>query len=115
MLMCKGNGCNWKKVCSRYVLGRAVTPQMDISVEWRDHCPHHQQDFIAVNSEEGRKVAEMLNKGNRNQTGEMAMADNKEWQPMSHEEAIKTVKENPISLDMTYEERLAAQKRRFGL
>lgn len=43
------------------------------------------------------------------------MANNKEWKPMSRDEAIKTVKENPISLDMTYEERLAALKRRFGL
>ena len=43
------------------------------------------------------------------------MEKNKKWKPMSHEEAIKVVKENPISLDMTYEERLAVLKRRFGL
>ena len=43
------------------------------------------------------------------------MSKNREWKPLSHEEAIKVVKENPISLDMTYEERLAALKRRFGL
>ena len=43
------------------------------------------------------------------------MANNKKWQPLSHEEAIRVVKENPISLDMTYEDRLATLKRRFGL
>ena len=45
----------------------------------------------------------------------MTMANNKKWKPLSHEEAIKVVNENPISLDMTYEERLAVLKRRFGL
>lgn len=60
MLMCRGNGCNWKHVCSRYVLGRGIAATTDISVEMRDHCPHHQQDFIAVNSEEGRRVAAMV-------------------------------------------------------
>lgn len=61
MLMCRGKGCNWKKVCSRYVLGKGVAAT-DISVEWRDHCPHRQQDFFAVNSEEGRRAAERLKK-----------------------------------------------------
>ena len=43
------------------------------------------------------------------------MANNNEWKPLSHEEAIRVVKENPVSPDMTYEERLAVLKRRFGL
>jgi len=38
-----------------------------------------------------------------------------EWKPMSFEEAMKTVEERPITADMTYEERLAALKARFGL
>lgn len=39
-----------------------------------------------------------------------------EWQPCkSIDEAAAIVRANPITKDMTYEERLAAQKRRFGL
>ena len=86
MLMCRGKGCNWRRQCSRYVLGRGVTPNVDVSAEWLDHCLRHEskfvrkqeQDdacishaereqtrdeypkFIAVNSEEGRRVAEQL-------------------------------------------------------
>ena len=33
----------------------------------------------------------------------------------SHEEAAAIVRANPITKDMTYEERLAVIKRRFGL
>lgn len=62
MLMCKGSGCNWKNTCSRYVLGCGIAAKADISARWRDHCPHHQQDFVAVNSEEGRRMAKMLNR-----------------------------------------------------
>ena len=57
--MCKGNGCNWRKTCSRYVLGKAARA-VDVSAEWLDHCLRHQDKFIAINSEEGRKVAEQL-------------------------------------------------------
>lgn len=39
----------------------------------------------------------------------------KEWQPKTFQEACEIVRANPITNDMTYEERLAAQKRRFGL
>ena len=60
MLMCRGKGCNWRRQCSRYVLGRGVTPNVDVSAEWMDHCMRHQDKFIAVNSEEGRRVAEQL-------------------------------------------------------
>ena len=59
MLMCKGNGCNWRKTSSRYVLGKAARA-VDVSAEWLDHCLRHQDKFIAINSEEGRKVAEQL-------------------------------------------------------
>ena len=59
MLMCKGKGCNWRRQCSRYVLGKAARA-VDVSAEWLDHCLRHQDKFIAINSEEGRKVAEQL-------------------------------------------------------
>lgn len=40
----------------------------------------------------------------------------KQWQPAkSLDEAVSIVKEHPITKEMTYEERLAAQKARFGL
>lgn len=40
----------------------------------------------------------------------------KEWQPAkSIDEAAEIVRSHPITEDMTYEERLAAQKARFGL
>ena len=39
-----------------------------------------------------------------------------EWKPASsHEEAIKIINAHPITKEMTYAERLAAQKARFGL
>ena len=65
MLMCKGHGCNWRSQCSRYVLGRGIAKATDISVKWMDHCLRHQDKFIAINSEEGRRVAEKLNKSNK--------------------------------------------------
>lgn len=65
MLMCKGNGCNWRGQCSRYVLGRGIAARTDISAEWLDHCLRHQDKFIAINSEEGRQVADKLNQSNK--------------------------------------------------
>ena len=44
MLMCKGKGCNWRRQCSRYVLGKAAK-SVDVSAEWMDHCLQHQQKF----------------------------------------------------------------------
>lgn len=90
MLMCRGKGCIWRKTCSRYVLGKAARA-VDVSAEWLDHCLRHQdkfvrkqeQDdacishaereqtrdeypkFIAINSAEGRQVAEKLNQSNK--------------------------------------------------
>lgn len=52
MLMCKGNGCNWKNACSRYVLGRGITKTSDISAEWMDHCLHHESKFIKCGTAE---------------------------------------------------------------
>ena len=63
MLMCRGKGCNWKRTCSRYVLGTGIAATADISVAWIDHCPHHQDKFVAINSEEGRRAAEELHRG----------------------------------------------------
>lgn len=48
MLMCKGNGCNWRSQCSRYVLGRGVADTTDISVKWMDHCLHHESKFVRI-------------------------------------------------------------------
>ena len=90
MLLCKGKQCIWRKVCSRYVIGQAARnlPKNDGDTII-DHCLRHQdkfvrkqeQDdacishaereqtrdkypkFIAINSEEGRQVAEKLNHG----------------------------------------------------
>ena len=70
MLMCRGKGCNWRRQCSRYVLGKAVKvviereqrdacisdaereqarrdngKAVDVSAEWMDHCLQHQQKF----------------------------------------------------------------------
>ena len=51
MLMCRGNGCNWRRQCSRYVLGKGIAPTADISAQWIDHCMHHQAKFIKMGSE----------------------------------------------------------------
>jgi len=50
MLMCRGKGCNWRKVCSRYVLGRAAQA-IDMSIEWMDHCLHASK-FIRCGGED---------------------------------------------------------------
>jgi hypothetical protein len=39
MLMCKGHGCHWRDVCSRYVLRKAVQA-VDVSAKVIDHCLH---------------------------------------------------------------------------
>lgn len=64
MLMCNGKGCNWRRVCSRYVIGQAARnlPKNDGDTVI-DHCPNRQDKFIAINSDEGRRVAEKLNQG----------------------------------------------------
>lgn len=41
--------------------------------------------------------------------------DKSNWQPVSFEEACNILRSNPITPDMSYEERLEVQKRRFGL
>lgn len=40
MLLCKGKGCNWKKVCSRYVIGRGMMKYTNENDKWIDHCLH---------------------------------------------------------------------------
>lgn len=47
MLMCHGKGCNWKDVCSRYVLGKAARA-VDVTAKWMDHCLHHESKFIRI-------------------------------------------------------------------
>ena len=42
-------------------------------------------------------------------------SNGKNWKPKTFDEACAIVRANPITEEMTYEERLAAQKRRFGL
>ena len=43
MLFCKGRGCQYRKTCSRYVLGRGVqrcqsTISVPVADSWIDHC-----------------------------------------------------------------------------
>ena len=38
MLLCKGKGCIWKRVCSRYVIGRGITQYHDCGDQWIDRC-----------------------------------------------------------------------------
>ena len=48
MLLCKGNGCRYRKTCRRYVLGQAIErlpkPTTVLtdgkSDQWIDHCLH---------------------------------------------------------------------------
>lgn len=65
MLLCKGKQCIWRKVCSRYVIGKGMTQYAGCGDTWIDHCLRHQDKFIAINSEEGRQVAEKLNQSNK--------------------------------------------------
>lgn len=62
MLLCKGKQCIWRKVCSRYVIGKGMTQYAGCGDTWIDHC-FGAKKFIAINSEEGRQVAEKLNQG----------------------------------------------------
>ena len=84
MLMCKGKGCNWRRQCSRYVLGKAVKvviereqrdacisdaereqarrdngKAVDVSAEWMDHCLQHQQKFIRIGWADGEGPVKM--------------------------------------------------------
>lgn len=38
MLLCKGRGCKYRKVCSRYVLGTAMPRYVGCDDTWIDHC-----------------------------------------------------------------------------
>ena len=40
MLLCKGKQCIWRKVCSRYVIGRGMTQYAGYGDTWIDHCLH---------------------------------------------------------------------------
>ena len=48
MLLCKGNGCRYRKTCRRYVLGQAIErlPKPTTVLtdgkcdQWIDHCLH---------------------------------------------------------------------------
>lgn len=39
----------------------------------------------------------------------------KDWKPLTFDEACDMVRREPLTKDMTFEERLAAQRRRYGL
>ena len=58
MLMCKGKGCNWRRQCSRYVLGRAAKA-VDVTADWMDHCLQHQQKFIRIGWADGEGPVKM--------------------------------------------------------
>lgn len=38
MLLCKGKGCQYRKVCSRYVIGTGATQYAGVNDQWIDHC-----------------------------------------------------------------------------
>jgi len=38
MLLCKGHGCRYRKVCSRYVIGTGMTQYAGSNDTWMDHC-----------------------------------------------------------------------------
>lgn len=38
MLLCKGRGCKYRKVCSRYVIGTGMTQYAGCGDTWIDHC-----------------------------------------------------------------------------
>lgn len=38
-----------------------------------------------------------------------------EWKPLTFEQACDLVRREPLTKEMTYEQRLAVQRRRFGL
>ena len=38
MLLCKGHGCQYRKVCSRYVIGTGMTQFAGCGDTWMDHC-----------------------------------------------------------------------------
>lgn len=38
MLLCKGRGCQYRKVCSRYVLGTGMTQHAGCGDTWINHC-----------------------------------------------------------------------------
>lgn len=38
MLLCKGKGCKYRNVCSRYVLGTGMTQYAGCADTWIDHC-----------------------------------------------------------------------------
>ena len=80
MLMCRGKGCHWRRQCSRYVLGKAAKA-VDMSAEWMDHCMRHQDKFIAVNSEEGRRVAAQLEKVKNSDSGDSSETASEKSKP----------------------------------
>ena len=52
MLLCRGKDCIWRKVCSRYVIGKAMK-NLPVSSEneWMDHCLHHETKFIRMGND----------------------------------------------------------------
>ena len=49
MLLCKGKQCIWRKVCSRYVIGRGMTQYAGCGDTWIDHCLGAKK-FVRINS-----------------------------------------------------------------
>jgi len=50
MLLCKGNGCRYRKTCRRYVLGLGATQYDGCNDTWIDHCINAKrfEKYIAI-------------------------------------------------------------------
>jgi hypothetical protein len=47
MLLCRGKGCKYSKVCSRYVLGTGMAQYPGCGDTWIDYCLHAKK-FIRI-------------------------------------------------------------------
>lgn len=55
MLLCKGHGCQYRKVCSRYVLGRGMTQYPGCGDRWIDHCTNAKR-FVRCGSDDNENA-----------------------------------------------------------
>lgn len=54
MLLCKGRGCKYRKVCSRYVIGTGMKNYEGVGDTWIDHCTNTRKFIRIGNADEFR-------------------------------------------------------------
>ena len=117
--------------CDVYVDERHITQTVANVLTWADEHPKKPVEWSEVDEKNIMRICDVIYDSELDESVQIyymnwlkslhpqklsnVESNGKNWKPKSFDEACAIVRANPVTEEMTYEERLAAQKRRFGL